>query len=306
MLIRLGFEITFRIPAPVPMLLLLYTHPSRGPSLRQPDRVQVEPAVLVEEFLDAFGNRCGRIVAPAGTLRLSNDTLVEDGGNADPVRPEAVQHPVGDLPPDVVPYLLGSRYCEVDRLGEVAWGLFGHTLPGWSRVQAVCDWVHSHVRFGYPFARPTKTAFDVYTDRRGVCRDFTHLAVAFCRCLNIPARYATGYLGDIGIPPDSVPMDFSAWFEVFLGGQWHTFDARHNARRIGRVLMARGRDAVDVALTTSFGVAELNRFTVWAEEVCGPITDLPRRPAVPADQTTIEVACRVDESRRSEVLPGNT
>jgi transglutaminase-like putative cysteine protease len=281
MLIRLGYAITFRIPTPVPMLLLLYTHPSRGASLRRADRVQVEPAIPLEEFLDAFGNRCGRIVAPSGTLRLSNDTLVEDSGSADPVQPDAVQHPIEDLPPDVMPYLLASRYCEVDRLSEVAWGLFGHTAPGWSRVQAVCDWVHSQVRFGYPFARPTKTAFDVYTDRQGVCRDFTHLAIALCRCLNIPARYATGYLGDIGVPPDPAPMDFSAWFEVFLGGQWHTFDARHNARRIGRVLMARGRDAVDAALTTSFGVAELTEFTVWAEELHGPIDDLPRRPAIP-------------------------
>ena len=266
MLIRLGYEIAFDLPAPTPMLLVLHVHPSRSDALRAPDRVRVEPAVPVEEFTDAFGNRCGRILAPAGTLRLSNDTLVEDSGLPDPVCPEAGQHPVEELPPEVLPFLLASRYCEVDRLNDVAWGLFGQAPTGWGRVQAVCDWVHDNVRFGYEFARPTKTAYDVYTERQGVCRDFMHLAVTFCRCLNIPARYATGYLGDIGVPPAPFPMDFSAWFEAYLGGRWHTFDARHNVPRIGRVLMARGRDATDVALTTSFGTTCLKTFVVRTEE----------------------------------------
>lgn len=270
MLIRVGYDLVFNLPEPVPMLLLLYVHPSRSGSLRQPDRVRTEPEVPVEEFTDPFGNRCGRVVAPAGRFRLWNDTLVEDGGAPDPVSPGAGQQPVGDLPPGVLPYLLASRYCEVDRLSETAWQLFGQTPPGWARVQAVCDWVHDHVTFGYPYARPTKTAYDVFTERQGVCRDFMHLAITFCRCLNVPARYATGYLGDIGVPPAPFPMDFSAWFEVYLGGRWHTFDARHNMPRIGRVLMARGRDAVDTALTTSFGAAPLEQFTVWTEEAaCG-------------------------------------
>jgi transglutaminase-like putative cysteine protease len=270
MLIRLGYEIAFDLPAPTPMLLMLHVHPSRADTLREPDRVRVEPAVPVEEFSDAFGNRCGRILAPAGALRLSNDTLVEDSGLPDPVCPEAAQHPVEELPPEVLPFLLASRYCEVDRLNDIAWGLFGQAPAGWGRVQAVCDWVHDNVRFGYQFARPTKAAYDVYTERQGVCRDFTHLAVTFCRCLNIPARYATGYLGDIGVPPAPFPMDFSAWFEAYLGGRWHTFDARHNVPRVGRVLMARGRDATDVALTTSFGPAQLKTFVVRTEEVAEP------------------------------------
>jgi transglutaminase-like putative cysteine protease len=283
MLIRLGYEIGFEIPAPTPMLLMLYTHPERTATLREPDRVHVEPSVSVEEFLDPFGNRCGRIVAPAGSLRLSNDTLVEDSGQPDRVCPDAVQHPVEQLPREVLPYLLASRYCEVDRLSEVAWNLFGQTPLGWGRVQAVCDWVHDNVRFGYEFARPTRTAAETHSERQGVCRDFTHLAITFCRCLNIPARYATGYLGDIGVPAAPFPMDFSAWFEVYLGGQWHTFDARHNVPRIGRVLMARGRDATDVALTTSFGPTHLKTFLVRTDEVpepaaCAPATTVRNLP----------------------------
>ncbi len=201
-----------------------------------------------------------------------DDLIVEDNGLADPVAPNAKQIPVQDLPPDVLVYLLSSRYCEVERLLDVAWGLFGGTPEGWGRVQAICDWVHGNVRFDYLSARPTKTAYDVYAERAGVCRDFSHLALTFCRCLNIPARYATGYLGDIGIPPQPYPMDFSGWFEAYLDGRWYTFDARHNVPRIGRVLMAYGRDAVDVALTTSFGTTRLEKFAVWTDEV--PESDL--------------------------------
>jgi transglutaminase-like putative cysteine protease len=222
MLIRLGYELVFNLPEPVPLLLLLHTHPSRAASLRKPDRVRTEPAVRVEEFTDWFGNRCGRVVASAGRFRVWNDTLVEDSGEPDPVSPDAEQHPVEGLPAEALQFLLASRYCEVDRLSEVAWRLFGKTPPGWARVQAVCDWVHDHVTFGYQHARPTKTAYEVYTERQGVCRDFMHLAITFCRCLNIPARYATGYLGDIGVPAAPFPMDFSAWFEVFLGGPWYS------------------------------------------------------------------------------------
>jgi transglutaminase-like putative cysteine protease len=266
MLIHIGYEMVFDVPAPVAMTLLLYVHPEREGDLRRPNRVVVEPAVPVQEFTDWFGNRCGRILAPAGKLRITADNVVADCGLPDRVNPGAGQIPVADLPEEILRFLLPSRYCEVDRLGDVAWGLFGHTAPGWPRVQAVCHWVHENVTFGYEFARPTKTAHDVYTERQGVCRDFMHLAITFCRCLNIPARYATGYLGDIGVPPAPYPMDFSAWFEVYLGGEWYTWDARHNVPRIGRVLMARGRDAVDVALTTSFGPSTLERFTVWTDE----------------------------------------
>ena len=240
MLIRLGYDLIFDAPVPVPMLLLLSTHPSRAASHVRPDRLRVEPDVPGVDFIDGFGNRCTRVVAPAGRMRFTNDTLVEDSGLPDAVHPEARQHAVEELPAETLLYLMASRYCEVDSLTEVAWELFGKSPLGWGRVQAVCDWVHANVRFGYAFARPTKTARDVYAERAGVCRDFTHLAITFCRCLNIPARYATGYLGDIGVPRSDAPMDFSAWFEVFLGGQWHTFDARHNIPRMGRVLMARG------------------------------------------------------------------
>ena len=267
MRIRIGYDLTFSVPAPTPLLALLYTHPSRAPTLQAPDQLRAEPAVAIEEFTDSFGNRCGRLLAPGGKLRLFNDTVVTDSGQPDPVYPEAVQHAVEELPTEVLPFLLASRYCEVDRMSEIAWQLFGQSPPGWPRVQAVCDWVHGHVEFGYAFARPTKSAHDVYEERKGVCRDFTHLAITLCRCLNIPARYATGYLGDIGVPLSPSPMDFSAWFEVYLGGAWRTFDARHNAPRIGRVLMACGRDAVDVALTTSFGPTTLELFKVWTDEV---------------------------------------
>ncbi len=267
MLIHLGYELIFETTSPVPTLAYLYTHPSRRDSLRGPDRLRTEPEVPIQEFTDWFGNHAGRLVLPAGRTRLWNDTVVEDSGRPDEVNPEARQLPVEALPLEALRYLLPSRYCEVDRLSDLAWQLFGQTPPGWPRVQAVCDWVHGHIEFGYGYARPTKTAYDVYQEGKGVCRDFMHLAVTLCRCLNIPARYATGYLGDIGVPPAPSPMDFSAWFEVYLDDRWYTFDARHNVPRIGRVLMAVGRDAADVALTTTFGAAQLAKFTVWTDEV---------------------------------------
>jgi transglutaminase-like putative cysteine protease len=267
MLIRVGYEVVFQVPARTPMLLMLCTHPSQAGSLRETDNVHVEPDVPVEEFADVFGNRCSRLVAPPGTLRLWNMTLIEDSGEPDEVRASAQQEPVENLPLEVLPFLLASRYCEVDKLTDIAWSLFGQTRLGWPRVQAVCDWVHNNVQFGYQFASPFKSAADVYQQRAGVCRDLNHLALTFCRCLGIPARYATGYLGDIGVPSSPAPMDFSGWFEAYLDGMWFTFDARHNTPRIGRVLMARGRDAVDVAITTSFGPTYLEKFTVYTDEV---------------------------------------
>lgn len=267
MLIKIGYEIVFESPVAVPMMLMLYTHPSRADTMKKPDQLRIDPEIPVEEFIDSFGNRCGRIIAPAGRLRLWNDAMVEDSGQPDPVNWNAAQQSVPDLPAETLQYLLSSRYCEVDLLSDIAWNLFGQTPSGWGRVQAICDWVHSNIRYGYEYARPTKTASEVYNERAGVCRDFTHLAITFCRCLNIPARYASGYLGDIGVAPLPTSMDFHAWFEVFLDGQWYAFDARHNVPRVGRVLMARGRDAVDVALTTSFGSNKLVKFTVWSNEV---------------------------------------
>jgi len=264
--LRLGYDIQFQIPAPVAMVAVLNVHPSRVNDLRAPDQLCADPAVRMEGYFDSFGNWATRFVAPRGTLRLTNSTLIYDSGLPDPVCPDAREVPVQELPHDALRYLYNSRYCEVDRFATIALDLFGAVPRGWSRVQAVCDWVHARVSFGYQYARPTKTALDVFTERFGVCRDFQHLAVTLCRALNIPARYATGYLGDIGVPPAPSPMDFSAWFEAYLEDRWWTFDARHNEPRIGRVLMATGRDASDVAMTTSFGMANLTHFTVITEE----------------------------------------
>lgn len=266
MILRLGYDIQFELPAPVAMVALLNVHPSRVADLLEPDELLVEPAVQIDSFIDSFGNRCTRFLAQQGPLRLSNSTLIYDSGLPDEVNPEAREIPVQELPHDVVRYLYNSRYCEVDRFSIIALELFGAVTPGWPRVQAICDWIHNRVSFGYQYARPTKTALDVYTERFGVCRDFQHLAVTMCRALNIPARYVTGYLGDIGVPVTGV-MDFSAWFEVYLENRWWAFDARNNQPRIGRVLIAAGRDASDVAITTSFGMANLTHFTVVTEEV---------------------------------------
>jgi transglutaminase-like putative cysteine protease len=265
MLIRLGYDIQFEIPAQVAMVALLNVHPSRVHDLLEPDVLKIEPNIPVTSYIDSFGNHCARFVAPQGHLRLSSSTLIRDSGNPDILNLAAREAPVGDLPHEVLSYLLNSRYCEVDRFSNIAFELFGTVSPGWTRVQYICNWVHSHVAFNYQQARPTKTALDVFTERVGVCRDFQHLAITFCRALNIPARYATGYLGDIGVPV-VLPMDFSAWFEAWLDGHWWTFDARNNQPRIGRVLMATGRDASDVAITTAFGSANLVHFFVVAEE----------------------------------------
>jgi transglutaminase-like putative cysteine protease len=265
--IHLGYELSFEVPRPTPMQLMLYVHPEQASRLQQPERIEVEPATAVEDFVDEFGNRAARILAPAGTVRIRYDNVIDDSGRAEAPIAGARLTPVHAMPPECWRFLLASRYCEVDRLCAIAWDLFGATPESWERVQAVVNWVHTNVVFGYQFARPTKSAADVFLERQGVCRDFQHLAITFLRALNIPARYVTGFLGDIGVPPSASPMDFSAWSEVYLDGAWRPIDARHNQPRIGRVLMARGRDAVDVALTTSFGVANLTQFTVWADEI---------------------------------------
>ncbi len=279
MLIRLGYDIQFDLPAEVPMVALLHVHPSRMQDLLEPDELRIEPDIAVTHYLDSFGNRCSRFVAPQGKLRLSSSTLIRDSGEPDVANLGARERPVGELPNEVLSYLLNSRYCEVDRFSNLAFELFGFLTPGWNRVQAICNWVHQKVLFNYQQARPTKTALDVFTERVGVCRDFQHLAITFCRALNIPARYATGYLGDIGVPL-RLPMDFSAWFEVYLDDRWWAFDARNNQPRVGRILMATGRDASDVAMTTSFGQANLTYFFVQTEEEklteTGPGSEAPR------------------------------
>lgn len=272
MLIKTGYDITFETDAATPMSLLLSVHPSRQGDLRCPETIRFDPPIPQRQTLDAFGNVCTRIVAPAGRLSISADFLVADSGLPDTIAPEAAQVPVEVLPDEVMLYLMESRYCDTDKLGEIAWPLFGETPEGWARVQAIVNYVHTRIRFDYQQADATRSAFDGYQQQVGVCRDFAHLAIAFCRCMNIPARYCTGYLGDIGVPPVPDPMDFSAWFEVYLGGRWYTFDARHNTPRIGRIVMARGRDATDCAISTSFGTARLITFAVHTDAVAGGTT----------------------------------
>jgi transglutaminase-like putative cysteine protease len=267
MQIRAGYELIYQFPNPTPMILVLNIHHSRAADLLQPDRLTTEPAVAVTAYRDRFGNWCSRLLAPAGRIRLAAHAIVRDSGHPEPTVPNACQHQVQDLPEDTLLFLLGSRYCETDCLTDTAWNLFSGTAPGWPRVQAICDFVHNHLEFGYQYASATKSALQAFNDRKGVCRDFAHLAITFCRCMNIPARYCTGYLGDIGVPPMDAPMDFSGWFEVYLGDRWYAFDARHNQPRIGRILIARGRDAADVAISTAFGTGTLESFRVWTEQI---------------------------------------
>ena len=279
MQIHVGFDLQYECLDFTPMILMLNVHPSRAADLLAPDRLGIAPAHSISPYLDGFGNKCVRLLARPGTLKITGDTVVSDSGRPDPVDPAAEQHAVADLPPETLVYLLASRYCDTDLMMEKAWETFGGVPSGWGRVQAVCDFVHRRIAFGYQFARATRTAAQAFDEQRGVCRDFAHLAITFCRCLNIPARYCTGYLGDIGVPPDPAPMDFSAWFEAFVGGRWWTFDARHNVPRIGRVLMARGRDAADVAISTTFGTNSLKSFHVITHEVQGMTTAMKSRVA---------------------------
>jgi len=249
------------------MIFTLHCQPQGSQQLLRPDVMCTDPEIPLCFYPDAFGNTCTRLEAPAGLLRVTADGIMQDCGAPEPAHWAAAEHAVRDLPPETLQYLLASRYCETDLLMDDAWRLFGHLSPGWSRVQAICDFVNREVTFGYAFARPTKTALETLRERQGVCRDMAHLAIAFCRCLNIPARYCTTYLGDIGVPPVDAPMDFAGCMEVFLGGGWHVFDPRNNARRIGRIIIARGRDAGDVAISTAFGAAWLKTFRVWTDEV---------------------------------------
>jgi transglutaminase-like putative cysteine protease len=266
MQIRLGYELIYDCPQPTPMLLMLNVHYSRAADLVAPDQMLITPDVPRSAYRDGFGNWCTRLMAPQGIVRISADTIIEDSGKPDTVAPSAHQVPVECLPDEALTFLLASRYCETDRLTDTAWRLFGGTPPGWARVQAVCDFVHDQIAFDYQSARPTKSAWEAFAERKGVCRDYAHLAIALCRCLNFPARYCTGYMGDIGVPRVD-PMDFSAWFEVYLGDAWYTFDARSNFPRIGRVLIARGRDAADVPISHTFGPATLTGFRVWSDEI---------------------------------------
>jgi transglutaminase-like putative cysteine protease len=267
MRIRLGCRLGYSLPQPTPFIALLNVHFSRFGDLDRPDYLITTPSVPIDSYRDGFGNWCSRLVAPAGDFVLSTDGVFRDAGERDPVEPSAQQHAVEHLPHETLSCLLGSRYCDTDRLSEQAWALFSGTPTGWARVQAICDYVHNHITFNYMDADATRTASQAFAERRGVCRDFTHLAIAFCRCMNIPARYCTGYLSDIGEPLPHAAGDFAAWMEVYLGGQWWVFDPRNNAPRIGRILIARGRDAADVPLTHTFGPNMLTDFQVWTDEI---------------------------------------
>ncbi len=267
MKIRVGYELIYNFPQRTPMILVVNVHYSRASDLVISDYVTTDPSVPITAYRDTFGNWCTRIVAPYGRIRLTSSAVIRDTGEPEVVVAYAQQQAVEDLPEETLVFLLGSRYCETDLLSQTAWSLFGHSAPGLARVQAICDYVHNHIAFGYQNARPTKTAWEAFNERAGVCRDYAHLAIAFCRCMNIPARYCTGYLGDMGMPPPYGVMDFAAWFEAYVGGGWHTFDARNNVPRIGRVLIARGRDAADVAIATTFGPYTLESFKVWTDEI---------------------------------------
>ena len=267
MQIRVGYELVYTFPQPTPIILVVNIHYSRASDIVRPDHMITSPSIPIVSYRDIFGNWCNRVVAPQGRVRFSGDGLVNDTGAPDVVSPQAEQHAIQALPQETLIFLLGSRYCETDLLSEAAWDLFARAPSGWGGVQAICDFVHRHITFDYSCARPTKTAWEAFNERKGVCRDYAHLAIAFCRCMNIPARYCTGYLGDVGVPPPHGPMDFAGWFEAYLGGTWHTFDARNNVPRIGRVLIARGRDATDVAIATTFGPNTLEGFRVWTDEV---------------------------------------
>lgn len=267
MLIRCGYDISFQSDTRTAMMAMLSLHPSRHQDLQTAQRLMISPDIPLYQYEDGFGNVATRFTVPPGGVTLSCDFVIADSGEPDRRAPGGPQMPVEDLPDDVMIFLLGSRYCETDRLMAVAWSNFAHYASARDRVDAIVDFVHNHIEFGYHHARSDKTAWNGYQERQGVCRDFAHLAVTLCRCMNIPARYCTGYLGDIGVPPVDAPMDFSAWFDVYIDGDWYTYDARHNTPRIGRILMARGRDATDVALTTGFGPANLTRFDVHCDEV---------------------------------------
>lgn len=279
MFIRAGYELTLGAAVPTPMVAMLNIRPERLADLRTSHVITTDRGLAMDHYYDVFGNFCSRLTLPAGLTRVSCDFVIEDAGTPDRQSPSAIQHDVADLPSEVLMYLVGSRYCDTELLSNVAWGLFGHVPAGWPRVQAIVDFVHQHLTYGYQHARATRTAHEAYQERVGVCRDFAHLAVAMCRCMNIPARYCSGYLGDIGIDPVDIAMDFHAWFEAYLGGEWHSFDARHRVPRIGRILMACGRDAADTALTTAFGSVQLAGFKVHTDEVGADALNLPMQLA---------------------------
>lgn len=267
MLIRYGYRMTIESQGPLPLIAQMSARPERKLDLRGTENFSTDPGVPYSTYLDTFGNYCIRLTAPAGPFTLTSNAVIADSGLPDPVCPEAQEMPIEALPDDVLIYLMSSRYCDVELVSQVAWDMFGGNPPGWGRVQAIVDWVHNHITFNYGDADATRTAHDALEQGKGVCRDFTHLAIAMCRALNIPARYINGHLGDLRVSPVPDPMDFAAWMQVYLSGRWWTFDPRNNAFRVGRIVIGHGRDAADVALISSFGPHRLTGFTVWTDEV---------------------------------------
>ena len=284
MRVRVGCDFEYQSDGPVPMLKLVRVRPD-GTHHTVHESRWIRPELPLHEYVDGFGNLCWRFTAPGGPLTIRYDAVVEIDGDADPIVPDAVLSPVEDLPDDALVFTLPSRYVQSDQLLDTAWELFGETPPTWARIQAICDWVHDNVEFKMGSTTPATTALDIYEQRAGVCRDFALLSVAFCRALNIPARYTFGYLPDIAIEPPDVAMDFHTWFEAYVGGDWYTFDARHNVPRIGRVVIGRGRDAVDVALSTAYGATRLEKMTVWADEITA---DNPGDPPPEDDADRLE------------------
>lgn len=267
MLIRVGYEISISSGQPTPLICLVAPHVSRQGDFTGPELVETDPQVPIHSYFDLYGNICRRMIAPAGLFTLRGDVTMRDSGLKDEVALDAQEWPVEALPDNVLTFLTGSRYVETDLISQEAWDLFGHLTPGWGRVQQIVDYTHARLSFDYMQARATRTAAEAQREQIGVCRDYAHLALAFLRALNIPARYVNGYLGFIGVPDTGAVMDFSAWIEVFLGGKWYTFDPRNNAARIGRVVVARGHDAADVPLINSFGQHQLETFLVWGDAV---------------------------------------
>ncbi|MFD2265133.1 transglutaminase family protein [Lacibacterium aquatile] len=269
--LRIGCDISYELPQSTPMILMVTVHDTRQNHLEAPDRITTTPAVPMQTYRDDFGNTRHRLVAPAGEFRLRIATVMRDSGLPDMPFPLAEQYAVEHLPAGVLKFLSPSRYCDTELLSDIAWQRFGHIPAGWARVQAICDFAHSHIRFDYQQARATRTASEAYNEQQGVCRDYAHLAISLCRALNIPARYCTGYVSDVGLnPPPSDPMDYAAWMEVYLGGRWHAFDPRNNAPRVGRILIGVGRDAADVPIVHSFGANRLTGFKVLTEEAEEP------------------------------------
>ncbi|GAC1397603.1 MAG: transglutaminase family protein [Chloroflexota bacterium] len=263
--IRVGCDFHYETPWPTPTVMQIEPYASREQRIVRQD-MEIAPTTPTHEYRDSYGNTCRRFTMPGGDFRLRFDAVAAVADTPDPVHLHAIQAPVDELPDETLLYTMPSRYCLSDVLSGAAWDLFGETEPGWGRVQTICDWVHENIRFQYGTSTPLTTAVDVYESRVGVCRDFAHLGLTFCRAMNIPARYVFGYLPDIGVPIPDAPMDFCGWFEAYLEDRWWTFDPRNNTRRVGRVVIARGRDALDVAMFTTYGSHTLHRMVVWADE----------------------------------------